>query len=462
VGRSHTTKVTVHKGRLLAVLLTPLCMYQADATIVNVANPSIHADLNASGAELELIVGGYLLASAMLRITGARLGEMRGYRRVFLIGLATFALASLAGGVAPNPIALIVARIVQGAGGALMIPQVLSGIQLNFEAGPERTRALSLYTIALAGGAVIGQILGGVLVSADLLGAQWRPILLINLPVGAAVILAGARFLPADRDIDASRRLDIPGVATLSTALLLIVLPLTLGREQRWPPWTWICLAASVPVLAAFVAVERRVSARGGTPLVNLHVIGRPAISTYYGLLFTLALYVQQGFGWSALASGLILVPWVAAFGVPGRVIGRVPGRLATLVAPTGCLMLALAYAGISAGMFAGGQADARLIVLLAVGGFGLGTAFSAILEHLTTAATPGYASDISGVFTTSLQVAGAIGVAAFGTAYLEMTADQGATHAFAFVTAAFAVVALIAATLAYRATHVAAVRPTA
>jgi MFS family permease len=188
---------TRDKRRLLAVLLTPLFMYQADATIVNVANPSIRADLHASGAELELIIGGYLLASAMLLITGARLGQMRGYRRVFVAGLCTFALASLAAGLAPSPITLIVARVAQGAGGALMIPQVLSGIQLNFEAGRERTRALSLYTIALAGGAVIGQILGGLLVSADLFGTQWRPIFLINVPIGLTVVIAGLRFLPA-------------------------------------------------------------------------------------------------------------------------------------------------------------------------------------------------------------------------------------------------------------------------
>jgi predicted MFS family arabinose efflux permease len=399
---------------MLAVLLAPLFMYQADATIVNVANPSIHADLGTSGAELQLVVGGYLLASAMLLITGARLGQMRGYRRVFLLGLAGFGVASLACGLAPTPIVLVIARVAQGASGALLIPQVLSGIQLNFE-GAAKTWALGLYSIALAGGAVAGQLFGGLLVSADLFGTQWRPVFLINVPIAAVVLIAASRLLPADRDLDRTQRVDLTGVVTLSGGLLLILLPLTLGREQGWPAWTWVCLATSVPVLAGFVRVERRLAADGGAPLLNLAVLRRPqiayglvsqalVISTYYALLFTLALYLQQGLGHSALFSGLTLVSWVAAFGLPGRLIGRVPDPLRPLVAPSGCLLLATAYTAISAGLFAAAQPEPLLVVLLGVGGFGLGTTFSAMLDHLTSAATPRYAADISGVFTTCLQ----------------------------------------------------------
>src|SRR5437588_7027580 len=165
------TRSRTHTGWLLALLLTPLFVTQADVTIVNVANPSIHAHLGAGGAELELVIGGYLLAYASLLITGARLGQMRGYRRLFLTGLGTFTLASLACGIAPSPVALVAARIIQGAGAALMVPQVLTGIQLGFD-GAARTRALGLYTIALAGGAVAGQRLGGGLVPANLPGTQ--------------------------------------------------------------------------------------------------------------------------------------------------------------------------------------------------------------------------------------------------------------------------------------------------
>lgn len=217
-----------HKGGLLAILLAGPFMAQADATIANVATPSIHADLGASGAALELVIGGYLIAFAVLLITGARLGQTHGYRRIFLLGVGVFSLASLLCGLAPSPIVLVLARVVQGAGAALMFPQTLTGIQLNFS-GRRRARAIGLYAVALSCGAVVGQILGGALISADVAGTQWRAIFLINIPVGATVIVAALRHLPAD-DQRTMRRIDLPGVATLSATILLLVLPLVLGQ----------------------------------------------------------------------------------------------------------------------------------------------------------------------------------------------------------------------------------------
>lgn len=158
-----------HTRWLLSILLLAPFMSQADATIANVATPSIRLDLGASGAALELLIGGYLIAFAMLLITGARLGQTHGYKRMFLLGMAIFAVASLACGLAPTPSALIVARVLQGTGAALMFPQALTGIQLAFD-GPQRARAVGLYAIALSAGAVTGQILGGLLISADVFG----------------------------------------------------------------------------------------------------------------------------------------------------------------------------------------------------------------------------------------------------------------------------------------------------
>jgi predicted MFS family arabinose efflux permease len=287
------------------------------------------------------------------------------------------------------------------------------------------------------------------------------------VPIGIGALAAGLRVLPGDAPTDTARRLDLRGVTTLSVALLLIVVPLVLGRQEHWPPWTWASLAAGAPAVATFVAVQRRVMAGGGSPLVNLDVLRRRAIawgllaqavavSTYFALLFTLAIYLQDGLGRSPVASGLTLVSWVVAFGVPGRLIGRLPSRLGPLAAPAGCLILGAAYLGISLSLFAGHHAEGLLVALLGVGGLGLGTAFSAILGHLTAAVTPRNAADISGVFTTVLQVAGAIGVATFGTIYLGLVTAPGsasATHAFAVVTAAFAIAAVVAAAMAYRAT---------
>jgi MFS family permease len=225
-----------HKRWLLGVLLVGPFMAQVDATIANVATPSIHTDLGASGAALELVIGGYLIAFAVLLITGARLGQTHGYRRVFLLGVGVFSLASLLCGVAPSPVVLVLARVVQGIGAALMFPQTLTGIQLNFS-GKERLRGIGLYAIALSTGAVAGQILGGALISANIAGSHWRAIFLINLPIGAAVIAAARRYLPADSHRTA-RPVDLPGVATLSATMLLLVLPLALGRSEGWPIWT--------------------------------------------------------------------------------------------------------------------------------------------------------------------------------------------------------------------------------
>ena len=450
-----------HKGRLLAVLLMGPLMAQADATIANVATPSIRADLGASGAALELVVGGYMIAFAMLLITGARLGQTHGYRRVFVLGVTTFTSASVLCGIAPTPAVLVAARVMQGAGAALMFPQTLTGIQLSFE-GAERARAIGLYAIALSSGAVAGQILGGGLISLDIAGTDWRAIFLVNAPIGAAVALAARRHLPADGG-RATRGVDVGGVATLSAAILLIVAPLVLGRAEGWPAWAWISLAASAPALALFVVVERRVAARDGSPLMNLGVIARPTVSwslvallaatgTYYALLFTLAQYLQQGLGRSPFLSGLTLVPWVVAFGAAGQLVRRVPERARPLVPSAGCALLAAAYVAISAALLGDRHGEALLLVVLAAGGLGLGIQFSALIAHLSNAVPPRYAPDISGVSSTLMQIGGTVGVAAFGTLYLGLAAD-GATHAFAVVTAAFAAAALLAAAAAYRST---------
>lgn len=456
----------LHKGWLLGVLLAGPFMAQVDATVANVATPSIHTDLGASGAVLELVIGGYLIAFAVLLITGARLGQTHGYRRIFLLGTGVFSFASLLCGLAPTPIVLVLARVLQGAGAALMFPQTLTGIQLNFT-GDKRVRAIGLYAIALSTGAVIGQILGGALISANIAEGHWRAIFLINIPIGAAVIAAGLRYLPIDQQRTA-RRIDLPGIATLSVAILLVVLPLALGRSEEWPAWIWACLAASVPAFLLFFVTERRITATAGAPLVNMYVLARPAVSwalltllaatgTYYALLFTLALYLQQGLGDSPFVSGLTLVPWVAAFGIAGQLVRRLPPRMLPRAPAAGCLLLTAAYAALSIELFTGHHAEALLVMLLALGGLGLGIQFSALIGHLTSTVPAEYAPDISGVSTTLMQIGGAIGVAAFGTLYLSLTSHTGAghaTHAFALTTAAFAAVALLVTASAHQATR--------
>jgi MFS family permease len=452
-------------GGILLVLLAALFMTTADNSIVNVAVPSISARLDASGGELELIVSGYILAYAVLLVIGARLGHLYGYRRIYLTGLGTFTLASLACGLAPDPPTLIVARIAQGIGAAVLVPQVLTAIQLAFD-GVARTRALAYYPVALAGGAAAGQVLGGALISLNPYGTSWRSIFLVNVPVGATLFAAAVLRLPGDRP-RRRERLDISGVVAFTTALLLFVLPLMLGRDEGWPTWTWLSLVASVPAWAAFVALERRVGERGGHPLLQLRLFASRTVNwglgaqaaatvTYASLLFILALYLQDGLGKSPFYSGMALLSWVIGFGFSGPLLRSLPPRVSNLTAPAGFALLGSAFLAIALESLTVTPRGASLIVVLGCGGLGMGIGFSSLIGRLTGEVQRELASDLSGVLSTNSEVFSAIGIATFGTLYIALANTESAVsavHALRWVTAALGASALLAAVAAHCAT---------
>lgn len=285
-----------------------------DVSIVNVAAPTMRTDLGATGSGLQLVISGYTVVYAMLLITGARLGGLIGYRRLFLTGLAVFTAASLMCGLAPSTGVLIAFRLVQGAGAALMVPQVLSLIQVTFD-GASRGRALGVYATVISTGAVVGQVLGGLLVTADLFGTAWRPVFLVNVPIGLALLAVGARTLPAAH-VRREQGLDVPGLVTLSLAVCLLVVPLVLGHEEHWPLWGWIAMSLSVLAFCAFLVVERRAA----HPLVPGRLLRAPGVAAaasgiflvmaaYGGWLFAMALHLQGGLGDSALRSGCLFIP---------------------------------------------------------------------------------------------------------------------------------------------------------
>ena len=212
----------------------------------------------------------------LMLITGARLGDLYGRRRVFLAGVAVFTLASLTCGIAPGIGVLIGARFVQGAGAAAMMPQIMSVIQVRFD-GAARARALSAYTAVLSSGFVAGQVVGGVLVTANLFGQTWRPVFLVNVPIGLAVLALVPRVVPADTP-GRGRQLDLAGLAIAVPAVFLVVLPLMLGHQENWPGWVLACIALGLVLAAVFVGVERRIADRGGDPLLNLAVLGAPGL----------------------------------------------------------------------------------------------------------------------------------------------------------------------------------------
>ncbi|MFB7274928.1 MFS transporter [Streptomyces sp. NPDC056244] len=416
---------------LLAVVLAAQFMALLDVFIVNVAAPTIRTELDASGAALQLVIAGYTIAYAVLLITGARLGDLLGHRRMYLGGLAVFTAASLACGLAAGTGQLIAFRLVQGAGAALMIPQVLSLIQRNFT-GERRVRALGAYSAVLATGAAAGQVVGGVLVSADLFGASWRPVFLVNVPIGLALLALGARVLPQDRrdEPERTRGLDLPGLVLLAAAVSLLTVPLVLGQEEDWPVWSWASMAAAVVLFGCFLAFESRLARRGGAPLVAPRVLRIPGMglaavrillvmAVNAGFLFTLTLYVQGGLGYSALRAGLTFVPMALVFGLVGLTWRNWHPGLRRALVPGGFALTALSAVAVGWVMRDIGDGGPAMYAAYVGIGAGLALGFSPTLTGALATVRPEDAADASGLLATVTQLGQLIGVATFGTLFL-------------------------------------------
>jgi MFS family permease len=472
-GRDGRTGRVTPPGVALAIVLTGQVMAVMDTNIVNVAVPSMHATLGASGAGLQLVVAGYTIAYAVLLVTGARLGDILGHRRVYRSGVALFTLASLGCGLAPTTGVLIALRFIQGVGAATMIPQILSLIQRTYTAPGPRARAMSLYATVISGGAVLGQVIGGLLVSADLFGSSWRPVFLVNVPVGLAVLAFG-RLLPATGHSDGIRTLDLPGLAVLTPAVLALVLPLVLGQPLGWPLWGWILLAASVALFALLGAVEHRVGARGGQPILPRSLLGLPGLIAglgglfasmvvFGGWLFGLALELQDGLGESPLRAGLTFVPCGIAFALVAMNWRRLPARYHEGLPMAGFVVTGagLVWSGLL--LNSGGTGGVWLYVALAVAGGGMAGAFGALMGRVMSRVPVAIAADASGVVVTVNQLGIVVGIATFGSLYLnvagKLPAAGGArqlsafalssAHAYLTVSAALAALAIAGAALA-------------
>lgn len=429
---------TAARGRwlMLIVLLAGQFMALLDVTIVNVAMPTIGRSLHASGAELQLVVSGYTVSYAMMLITGARMGDLYGRRRMFLAGVAIFTLASLACGIAPGIGVLIGARFVQGIGAAAMMPQIMSVIQVRFD-GAARARALSAYTAVLSSGFVAGQVIGGLLVTANLFGQTWRPVFLVNVPIGLAVLALVPRAVPRDAPGPRRRQLDLAGLAIAVPAVFLVVLPLMLGHQENWPWWVFACIAVGLVLSAVFVGVERRIADRGGDPLLNLAVLRAPGLVpglaavavlmiTYGGFLFSFALHLQAGLGDSALRAGLTFAPCALVFGACGYFWRRLPASWHHLLAPLGCLVAVGGYLAVASVLRSGGPGGAPLQAGLIVTGAALALGFSPLVTHALVRVPLRHAADASGLLTTTIQLGQAVGVATFGSLFLTLDTDRG------------------------------------
>jgi MFS family permease len=460
----------VRPAVVLAIVLAGQFMAVLDASVVNVAAPSIHAGLHASGAGLQLVIAGYTITYAVLLVSGARLGDLLGHRRIFQIGLALFTLSSLGCGLAGSTGQLVALRLVQGVGAALMIPQVLSLIQRTFT-GSSRAKAMSAYSAVLALAVVVGQIAGGLLVNADLLNATWRPVFLVNVPIGIALLVAGARWLPAGRG-DAGRGLDVPGLLLLTPAVLALVIPLVLGQPEHWPAWGWACLAGSVVLIGGFAAAERRLESRGGSPLVPGRVLRLPGVRTgivalftvmtvFGGMFFVLALHLQGGLGDSPLRAGLTFAPSAASFAAVSLNWQRLPEWFRPWLPIGGFAGMAAGLAILADALRTGGPGGFWVYLALALIGMSMASAFSPLMTSVLMRVPVSDAADATGVVVTVNQLALVTGVATFGALYLNLAGPLpgSADNAFRLLSAhaefltllalaSFAVVGGVVATL--------------
>jgi EmrB/QacA subfamily drug resistance transporter len=439
-----------------------------DVTILNVLLPSIETDLHASPAQLEWMLSGYTLALALGLISGARLGDMFGRKRVFLIGVAGFAAASALCGFSVDANMLVAARVLQGLLAALMIPQVLAQIQVLY-APHERGGAMAAFSALTGLAASVGPILGPALLGWNLWGTGWRLVFFVNVAVGAIAVMTCLKLLPESRATGAAR-LDLPGVAICTAGLLLVLYPLiTAADRSHWPAWTYASIAAGALVLIGFVQHERRVRTRGGTPLLQVSLLRFRSVRG--GLLVQLVFFIpvmgffliimqflQVGLHMSPLSAGLTMLPWSVATAVLAATsatlrlpkIGRATVQIGLVILAAGFALVAVPAAGATAHT---GTPD--VIAGMIVGGAGMGLVVAPLAQLTLTDVPIEHAGSGSALFSATTQLAAAFGVAAIGSFFFThlhaastSPAAQAASFGHSLATSLWLGIGLLAAAL--------------
>ncbi len=446
---------------LLTVLLGAF-LPMLDFFIVNVALPTIERDLTAGPATLELFVAGYGISYAVLLVLGGRLGDRYGRRRLFITGALLFALTSLACGVAPTAGALVAARAAQGAASAMMLPQVLATIQSTTE-GHRRTRAMGIYGAVGGIATVIGQVLGGVLVTANLFGTGWRFIFLVNVPVALVASVLAVRSVPETRSAHPART-DVPGTALLASALLALLVPLMEGRSLGWPWWSRLLLGAFPFLLAGFVAVERRTERNGGVPLVPISLLqvrglrlglttAVPFFAGFGGFMMVIAVALQVGMHEGPISAGLSMVPMATGFFLASLSGPRLLPRFGTRVMTFGALLQAVGLAVLAATVYADWShiSPYALIPGMAITGIGQGLVMPPLFRVVLADVPADRAGVGGGIMATTQQSSLALGVATLGTLFLALSPSLGTRDALPLVLTIQLAMTLVVAVLTTR-----------
>jgi EmrB/QacA subfamily drug resistance transporter len=444
-------------------VITAAAMDLLDSTIAQVAAPTIRSELGGSYAVIEWVTVAYALAMAAGLLTGGRLGDLFGRRRVLLTGMAGFVLASAACAAAQSAGELIAARAAQGLLGAIMLPQVFGLIRDMFEAH-EMGKAFGVYGPVMGLSAMLGPIAAGGLISANVLGTGWRMIFLVNVPVGLAALVLGARTLPAGLSSGA-RRLDLPGALLAGAAMFLLVFPLAQGHSLGWPAWLFGMLAASVAVLAGFGWYQVRRQRASRDPLVEPSVFKHRSYRAgiVFSVVFTGSLggivmifnvFLQNGLGFTPWHSAITTAPWAAGAFIGSAAGGIAMAKLGRRVLHAGLVVEAAGLLGIylvlrGAG---GGVSTADLLAPMVIGGIGMGMVFVPLFDIVMTAVRPQEMGSASGVLQTVNSLGMSLGIAGIGAIFFALAGGHG-QHVPVYLHAAewtaLATVVLLAASFA-------------
>lgn len=447
----------------MITLLVAGFMNLIDVTIVNVALPSLQQAFGATSTQIEWVVAAYIFTFAVLLLPAGRMGDHFGRRRIFVAGVVLFTLASALCGLAPSMETLIAARVVQAAGGALMTPQTMAMVPALFPPH-ERGGVFALFGLTAGLASVAGPVLGGLLIGADLFGLGWRPIFLVNIPIGVLAVAATFRFVPKIPG-SAAVGVDLVGMGLAGATLFLLLFPLIEGRQVGWPFWTLAMMAASVPMAVGFVLWLARQVRLGGPQVLPLallqqrsFLLGAGLASLLFsgipGMFFTLALYFQNGYGLTPLQSGLTTVPFPAGVLIASLVSGRLGGRRLRERITSGSVLLCLSTLILREVVLTMGDTLIwwRTALPLLIGGVGLGTAVSPLFQTVLSGATGRDAGSASGAVQAFQQVGGSFGVAIMGELFFARLASGGMdhagyaaalTHALIYSSAAFALIAI-------------------
>ena len=421
----------------LAVILIAAFMDLLDATIVNVAIPSMQTNLNARYSDIEWIVAAYALSFAATLITGGRLGDIFGRKLIFMLGVLGFTAASVLCGLAQSPGQLIGARFVQGAMAGLMVPQVLSIIHVTFPPG-ERGKVFGMFGGIVGSASVFGPILGGLLVQWNVADLHWRPIFLVNLPIGLLALIP-AYFVIRESKSPTAPRLDLFGMVLAIAAVILIAYPLTEGRSEGWPLSGYLMMAAAAPVLIVFVLYERWRTGRAGSPLVVLSLFRRRSFDAGLSvwLIFNVALsgfflvwtlYMQIGLGWTPVHSGLTGI--LFAFGAApaaGASVQVLTPKFGRKVLMAGALLNAAGFAVFiyMVAHYGTGITTWEMVPPLLIAGVGFGLVVAPITDLVLSDVPTEDAGSASGLFSTVQQVGAALGIALIGVIFFSQLNTQ-------------------------------------